>query len=458
MSTEQNKSAKLEGAGGEWISIYLGKVCKKIGSGATPRGGNDVYLKNGCFALIRSQNIYNDGFHREGLVFISDKHANELQGVEVLKDDVLLNITGDSVARVCQVDPNILPARVNQHVAIVRPDPKKLDPRFLRYYLISSEMQTKLLSWAGSGGTRDAITKGMIELLEILAPKDISEQRAIAHMLGTLDDKIELNRRTNETLEAMAQALFKFWFVDFGPVRAKMEGRWRRGQSLPGLPAHLFDLFPDRLVDSELGEIPEGWEVVKVSDIGKIVCGKTPSTKIPEYYGDDISFITIPDMHNNIFAVTTQKKLSYLGANSQTNKTLPPNTICISCIATPGLVIITTERSQTNQQINSIIINESNETYYWFWIFRNLNNIIKASGSGGSVLVNLSTGRFSELRILSSSKKLRQLYHLCIIPFFERVLIGLQENITLAALRDTLLPKLISGELRVKDTEKIIGG
>ena len=91
------------------------------------------------------------------------------------------------------------------------------------------------------------------------APKNKAEQRAIAHVLGTLDDKIELNRRMNETLEAMARALFKSWFVDFEPVRAKMEGRWRPGESLPGLPADLYDLFPDRLVDSELGEVPDGW-------------------------------------------------------------------------------------------------------------------------------------------------------------------------------------------------------
>ena len=95
----------------------------------------------------------------------------------------------------------------------------------------------------------------------------LPEQRAIAHILGTLDDKIELNRRMNETLEAMARALFKSWFVDFDPVRAKMEGRWRPGESLPGLPAHLYDLFPDRLVDSELGEIPEGWEVKALGDV-----------------------------------------------------------------------------------------------------------------------------------------------------------------------------------------------
>ena len=100
------------------------------------------------------------------------------------------------------------------------------------------------------------------------------EQRAIAHVLGTLDDKIELNRRMNETLEEMARALFKSWFVDFDPVRAKMDGRWRRGESLPGLPADLYDLFPDHLVDSELGEIPEGWEVKALGEIIELAYGK----------------------------------------------------------------------------------------------------------------------------------------------------------------------------------------
>ena len=101
----------------------------------------------------------------------------------------------------------------------------------------------------------------------------LPEQRAIAHILGTLDDKIELNRRMNETLEAMARALFKSWFVDFDPVRAKMEGRWRPGESLPGLPAHLYELFPERLVDSELGEIPEGWEVAPLSSLATVAKG-----------------------------------------------------------------------------------------------------------------------------------------------------------------------------------------
>ena len=166
---------------GEWAPIRLGDVCTKIGSGATPRGGSDVYLQDGPYTLIRSQNVYNDGFHHDGLAFIDEKHAAELENVEVLEGDVLLNITGDSVARACQVDPSVLPARVNQHVAIIRPDPSQLAPRFLRYVLVSPEMQAKLLSWAGSGGTRNALTKGMIESFDVLVDLPPQPLRHLPH-------------------------------------------------------------------------------------------------------------------------------------------------------------------------------------------------------------------------------------------------------------------------------------
>ena len=204
-----------------WVSLRLGDVCTKIGSGATPRGGKEVYPKDGPCSLIRSQNVYNNRFSHDGLAFITEEQATELNNVEVFPDDVLLNIAGDSVARACQVAPDVLPARVNQHVVIIRPDASKLSARFLRYFLVCPKTQAMLLSWAGSGGTRNALTKRMIESLDVYAPADVAEQRAIAHILGTLDDKIELNRRMNETLEAMARALFKSWFVDFDPVRAK---------------------------------------------------------------------------------------------------------------------------------------------------------------------------------------------------------------------------------------------
>lgn len=125
-------------------TVQLGDLCTKIGSGATPRGGKEAY-KGGATTLIRSQNIYNDGFHGEGLVLIDDKQAAELDNVVVHSNDVLLNITGDSVARCCQVPEHVLPARVNQHVAIIRPRTAELDPRYLRYVLLSPKFQARLL-------------------------------------------------------------------------------------------------------------------------------------------------------------------------------------------------------------------------------------------------------------------------------------------------------------------------
>lgn len=241
--------------GSKWKEITLGQVCVKIGSGATPRGGKDAY-RGGNTSLIRSQNIYNERFVSSGLVYIDDSQAHALKNAVVERDDVLLNITGDSVARCCQVDSNVLPARVNQHVLIIRPEPNTLDPRFLRYSLVTREMQARLLALASAGATRNALTKGMIEALTIKAPP-LAEQKRIAHILGSLDDKIELNRQMNETLEAMAQALFKDWFVDFGPTRAKMEGKE------PYLAPELWELFPDKLGEDG---VPEGWEIKSAAD------------------------------------------------------------------------------------------------------------------------------------------------------------------------------------------------
>src|SRR3972149_4557634 len=169
-------------------NVILGKVCEKIGSGATPRGGSDVYLPQGEIALIRSQNVYNDGFKKDGLAYITEEHAKELDNVAIEPDDILLNITGDSVARCCQVPKELIPARVNQHVAIIRPNKDKLDARYLRYHLIDPVMQDYMLMLAGGGATRNALTKGMIESFEIPAPS-LPEQRAIAGILGSLDDK-----------------------------------------------------------------------------------------------------------------------------------------------------------------------------------------------------------------------------------------------------------------------------
>ncbi|HUW44382.1 MAG TPA: restriction endonuclease subunit S [Dehalococcoidia bacterium] len=198
-------------AGSKWSVAKLGPLCSKIGSGMTPRGGESVYTGDGV-ALIRSQNVYNAEFAMDGLAHITDEQAEKMNGVEVLKGDVLLNITGDSVARSCTMPDSVLPARVNQHVSIIRPDNQALDARFLMYYLISPYMQAYLLSLAGSGGTRKALTKSMIEEFIIPLPM-IDEQKRIADIISAYDDLIESNRRRIGLLEQAACLLYREWFV-----------------------------------------------------------------------------------------------------------------------------------------------------------------------------------------------------------------------------------------------------
>ena len=204
------------------------------------------------------------------MVYITEEAAQKLNNVIVEEEDVLINITGDSVARVCMPDASILPARVNQHVAILRPEKKEFDSKYLRYFLIAPFQQTLLLNLASAGATRNAITKGMLESFEVIKPP-LPEQKAIAHILGSLDDKIELNRQMNQTLEQMAQALFKSWFVDFDPVidnalaagnkipeslqkraeQRRMLSQSKQGDKRKPLPEDIQSLFPAEFEFSE---------------------------------------------------------------------------------------------------------------------------------------------------------------------------------------------------------------
>ena len=251
-----------------WPIVRLGDHCVKIGSGATPKGGKEAYLASGPYYLIRSQNIYNEGFSWGGLAYISEEQAKKLDGVAVNAGDVLLNITGDSVARVCSAPEKVIPARVNQHVAIIRPDDTSFDSRFIRYFLASPKQQDLLLGMASAGATRNALTKGMIEDLRIPKPS-MPEQTEIADVLSSLDDKIVLLRETNATLEAIAQSVFKSWFVDFDPVCAKAEGR-----EPEGVPPEIAELFPSEFEESELGHIPKGWNAGCMGDVVSILDSK----------------------------------------------------------------------------------------------------------------------------------------------------------------------------------------
>ncbi len=433
----------------KWRSMNLGEVCTKIGSGATPRGGKKKYLQKGPFALIRSQNVYNDGFHREGLAFISDGQADDLRNVEVLQEDVLLNITGDSVARVCQVDSEILPARVNQHVAIVRPDPAKLDAGFLRYFLVSPHVQSMLLSWADSGSTRKALTKQMIESFEVSAPVDVSEQRAIAHILGTLDDKIELNRRMNQTLEEMARALFKSWFVDFEPVRAKMDGRWRRGQSLPGMPAELYDLFPDGMVDSELGEIPEGWEVKTLGDVAKEVRVNIQ----PQAIRPGTPYIALEHMPKRCLSLSDWHVADGVGSNKFRFERgnilfgkLRPYFHKVGIAPLEGVC-----------STDIVVVAPTVDCWFGFVLGHISSDEFvdyTDTTSTGTRMPRTKWRDMARYSIPFPASGLAEAFTVQIQPWVEQIVSAIHESRSLSSLRDTLLPRLISGELQVTQRRK----
>ena len=209
-----------------------------------------------------------------------------------------------------------------------------------------------------------------------------------------------------------------------------------------------------RMVESELGLVPEGWEAVCVRDFGEVVTGKTPSKQVPEYFGTYMPFIKIPDMHGNLYCIQAEDGLSELGVASQKTKTLPSDSICVSCIGTAGLVCITTVPSQTNQQINSVVLTNLSEREYLFFSLSDLKDKINLYGMSGATIVILNKGKFEALPILRPDEATMERFHELVYPMFERVRVLQQQNANLRRTRDLLLPRWWRGRWRWPSTNE----
>lgn len=428
--------------------LRLAECCLKIGSGATPRGGKDVYLSSGPYSLIRSQNVHNDAFYRTGLAYISEEQARELRNAEVLEGDVLLNITGDSVARACQVDVDVLPARVNQHVAIIRPDPSKIDPRFLRYFLVSPSFQEFMLGLASAGATRNALTKGMIEAFE-LPPLCINAQRQIGSTLGALDDKIELNRRMNETLEALAQAIFRDWFVDFGPVRRKMDGETDPIGIMGGLtpdPARAAELAA--LFSAELSEggLPTGW---LAGTLGSIASTAGEGIR-PDQIRSDTPYIGLEHMPRRSIALSdwegvgkvTSQKARFSHGQVLFGKLRPyfhkVGVAPVDGVCSTDIVVL--DSKQEFDRALLLCCASSDE----FVAFND-------QSSTGTKMPRTSWAIMRDYGLAIAPERVRRGFSNVAQPLIERVLANISESRTLAETRDYLLPRLMSGQIRADD-------
>jgi type I restriction enzyme S subunit len=331
------------------------------------------------------------------------------------------------------------PMTFNQDVKALRPKPH-VRSDYLPYLLLGNkERLLSLVDLAGHGTGR--LNSDELKALDVTLPS-LPEQRAIAHILGTLDDKIELNRRTNETLEAMARALFKSWFVDFGPVRAKAEGRD------PGLPKPLADLFPGRLVDSELGEIPEGWEVGSVYKIADVVYGAPFASAKFNSEGLGEPLIRIRDLANESPGVWTSE------VHPKGYK-VRPGDIVVGMDGEFRAYLWGGAEAWLNQRVCVFVPKAgASPAFVRNSIIEPLTHI--EATETATTVIHLGKGDIDRFTVVVPSDRVLTAFNENCQPWYERIVASKQASRTLASLRDTLLPKLISGELRVNRAEQLV--
>ena len=387
------------------------EVCEKIGSGATPRGGKEAYSDEGI-SLVRSQNVLDFSFSSDGLVHINDEQAKKLKNVELHPDDVLLNITGDSVARACIMDSSFLPARVNQHVAIVRGKKELVLNSYILYYL--QWKKDYLLQLASAGATRNALTKGMIEQLDINLPS-LTEQKRIVAVLDSIQQKISVNKKINDNLQQQAAAIFRSWFVDCAPFG---------------------------------GKAPDEWKNVTLEDITALISrGITPK------YADDTDQIVI-----------NQKCIRNHTIDLSLARTHTPKVINEKWLRFGDLLINSTgdgtlgRAAQVWFQPKNLTVDshvtiarpakENLIFYIGLWGILHEKEIESLhTGSTGQTELPRDRVKAMELRLPDNDTLDR--FNALITPMATAIVANQEENNRLAALRDAILPKLMSGEIDV---------
>jgi len=324
------------------------------------------------------------------------------------------------------------------------------DQRFLFYWMASAEF-VETATRASEGTRMPRAQWRFLERLEREVP-GIDEQRAIAHILGSLDDKIELNRRMNETLEQIAQAIFKSWFVDFEPVKAKAAGR-----QPVGMDAATAALFPDSFEDSPLGKIPRGWRVEPLSDTIELQAGGTPRTDVPDYWNGDIPWISAKDVTaaGSIYITATERSITRAGVDRSSTRVLPRDTTVVTARGTVGACALTGREMAMNQTCYSARGKPDFGSLYTFFSLRQQIAALRQQ-THGTIFDTITRSTFSGVPVVVPPPRLRHAFEAVARPMADLMLANQQQLATLAAIRDALLPRLMSGEIRVKDAERFL--
>ena len=389
----------------------------------------DEYVDDGI-PFLRSQNILPFRLDDANLKFINEAFHKRLKKSALSPGDVVVVRTGYP-GTACVI-PNRLPVANCADLVVIRPS-DEIDGHYL-CCIFNSAWGKSTVSGSLVGVAQQHFNIGVAKELEFTLPP-LPLQERIASILSAYDDLIENNIRRIKILEHLALMLYREWFVNFRfPGHEKV-----------------------RMVESQLGLMPEGWSVQRVEDFGAVVTGKTPSTERPEFFGRDIPFIKTPDMHGNLFCVAVTDHLSALGANSQKKKTIPANSIMVNCIgALAGSVSITARPAQTNQQINSVVLNNQKHREFLYLSLTALREKLRQIGSNGATMINVNKTKFEGLEIVTPPADIGASFHGLTCAMFEETRNLQTRNINLRTTRDFLLPKLISGEVPVEAAAELV--
>ena len=407
----------------EWKS--LSSITSKIGSGSTPRGGNSVYSDSGI-SFIRSQNVLDMDFSTENLAFINDDQAEKLNNVIVEKNDILLNITGDSIARCTVVPEEILPARVNQHVSIIRCKNTE-ESKYVMYYL--QYMKKYLLQISKVGGTRNALTKEAIGKLPIKISDDCNK---ISKILDNIDQKIQTNNQINQELEAMAKTLYDYWFVQF---------------DFPDQNGKPYKSSGGKMVyHPELKrEIPEGWGVDSLWNIANFYNGLAMQKYRPVTEDDYLPVIKIREMMNGFSKDTEKARLDI-----PTEAVVERGDILFSWSATLEVIIWGKERGALNQHIFKVTSDIYPKSFIYFELKSYLKVFKSIAELRKTTMGHITQDHLKQAKIVVPSIDLISKLDAKLQPIMLKQQIIENQNQELTQLRDWLLPMLINGQVKVE--------
>ncbi len=434
----------------DWKQTTLGEICK--------RGGGDIqtgpfgsqlhaadYVSVGIPSIM-PQNIGDNRIVRDGIARITLEDAERLSRYRVRSGDVVYSRRGDVERRslIREEEDGWL---CGTGCLRVRFGDGVVDPLFASYYLGHPSVREWIVRHA-VGATMPNLNTSILSALPFVAPA-LSEQKDIAQVIGAFDDKIELNRQMNATLEAMAQALFKSWFVDFDPVKAKAAGR-----APEGMDADTAALFPSELVESELGLIPKGWEIVSLDRTFDVVGGGTPKTSNPDFWNGEIPWFSVVDApaETDVFVIDTEKRITQLGLNSCSSRLLKKGATIISARGTVGRLAIVATPMAMNQSCYAL--NGKYGDYFNYYSIKGGISTLKQN-THGAVFDTITRDTFKTVTTVQPQGIICREFEKQISPLMQQLETNVRQSRTLASIRDTLLPKLISGQLRIPEAEAL---